>query len=164
MINTQFGVSIERVNLDNARDYSNPTLTPFFQIGVIYEPSCVDKPHQNGVAERKTMLPRKVLGCVSFVHIHTHNRGKLDLRALKCVFVGYSTTKKGYKCYHPTTRKTFISMDVTLMEKKSFFRARVLIFKGRVSREDKKFFINFGIFFQVRIFPIYLKQTCSSRN
>ena len=66
-------------------------------------------------------LPPKIFGCVSFVHIHNHNRGKLDPRALKCVFVGYSITKKGYKCYHPNTRKIFTSMDVTFVETESFF-------------------------------------------
>ena len=48
-------------------------------------------------------LAPQVFGCTSFVHIHNHNRGKLDPRALKCVFVGYSSTQKGYKCYHPPT-------------------------------------------------------------
>ena len=46
------------------------------------------------------LVPR-IFGCVAFVHVHNQNRGKLDPRALKCVFVGYSSTQKGYKCYHP---------------------------------------------------------------
>ena len=49
------------------------------------------------------LVPR-VFGCFSFVHIHSNNRGKLDPRALKCIFVGYSSTQKGYKCYHPPTK------------------------------------------------------------
>ena len=44
------------------------------------------------------LLPPKVFGCVCF--IHRHHTGKLDFRILKCVFIGYSTTKKDYKCYH----------------------------------------------------------------
>jgi transposase InsO family protein len=47
----------------------------------------------------------KVFGCVCFVHIHGPIRSKLDPRSLKCVFVGYSPTQKGYKCYHPPSRK-----------------------------------------------------------
>ena len=31
----------------------------------------------------------KIFGCVCFVHIHSSNRGKLDPRAQKCIFIGY---------------------------------------------------------------------------
>ena len=62
-----------------------------------------------------------VFGCTSFVHIHNYNWGKLDPRALKCVFVGYSSTQKGYKCYHPPTRKLYVSADVTFVENKPYF-------------------------------------------
>lgn len=53
----------------------------------------------------------KVFRCVCFVHVHVHGlaRGKLDPRALKCVFVGYSLMQKGCKCYHPPSRKQFVS-------------------------------------------------------
>lgn len=47
----------------------------------------------------------KVFGCVCFVHIHGPTRSKLDPKSLKCVFVGYSPTQKGYKYYHPPSRK-----------------------------------------------------------
>ena len=47
----------------------------------------------------------RIFGYVCFVHIHSSNRGKLDPRAQKCIFIGYSCTQKGYKCYHPPTRK-----------------------------------------------------------
>ena len=67
-------------------------------------------------------LTPQVFRCTSFVHIHNHNQGKLDPRSLKCIFVGYSSTQKGYKCYHPPTRKLYyISADVTFVENKSYF-------------------------------------------
>ncbi|RDX82741.1 hypothetical protein CR513_36426, partial [Mucuna pruriens] len=37
-----------------------------------------------------------VFGCVTFIHSHYH-RGKLDPRAVKCVFIGYPSNKKGFK-------------------------------------------------------------------
>ena len=52
----------------------------------------------------KTSTPR-TFGCVYFMHVHAPNHSKLDPRALKCIFVRYSSTKKGYKCYHPPTKK-----------------------------------------------------------
>jgi hypothetical protein len=63
----------------------------------------------------------KVFSCVCFVHIHGPTKSKLDPRSLKCVFVGYSPTQKGYKCYHPPSRKYFVSMDVTFFEQQSYF-------------------------------------------
>ena len=66
-------------------------------------------------------LTPRIFGCTSFVHIHNHNRGKLDPRAVKCVFVGYSSTQKGYRCYQPTSKKFFVSVDVTFNESSLFF-------------------------------------------
>ena len=66
------------------------------------------------------LVPR-IFGSVSFVHVHSPHRGKLDPRAIKCIFVGYSPTQKGYKCYHPATKKVFVSIDVTFVETESFF-------------------------------------------
>ncbi|CAL9021510.1 unnamed protein product, partial [Prunus brigantina] len=42
-------------------------------------------------------LPPKVFGCVAYVHVYSHQRSKLDPCALRCVFIGYSSTQKGYK-------------------------------------------------------------------
>ena len=62
-----------------------------------------------------------IFGCVSFVHIHSQNKGKLDPRALRCVFAGYSSTQKGYKCYHPPSKKFFVSRDVTFNGQETYF-------------------------------------------
>jgi len=182
MIQNQFGTKIKNIRSDNARDYFNQTLTPYFQKeGIIQESSCITTPQQNGVAERKNRhllectrallfqnnvpqsfwgeavltsayvinrIPSRVLkfkspletlsqfypdtrksfnltprvfGCTSFVHVHGLNRGKLDPRAIKCIFVGNSSTQKGYKCYHPPTKKLYVSADVTFVEYKPYF-------------------------------------------
>ena len=68
-----------------------------------------------------TSLQNRVFGCPAFVHVHSPYRGKLDPRAIKCVFIGYAPNKKGYKCYHPQSRKVYVSKDVTFHETKSFF-------------------------------------------
>jgi len=41
--------------------------------------------------------------------------------AIKCIFIGYASNKKGYRCYHPPSRKFFTSTDVTFDETKSFY-------------------------------------------
>lgn len=68
-----------------------------------------------------TDLTPKIFGCIAFVHIHSHNRGKLDPRAHKCIFLGFSPTQKGYKCFDPKSGKYYVSMDVTFFEKQPFF-------------------------------------------
>lgn len=70
---------------------------------------------------------------VCFIHDHGKSRGKLDPKALNCVFISYLATKKGYKCYHPSTRQIFISVDVTFREDESFFS---LLFRGGVLRKN----------------------------
>ena len=60
-------------------------------------------------------LPLTVFGCVG------PGLDKLAPRFLRCVFVGYSRTQKGYRCYHPPSRRYFVSVDVTFWESKSYF-------------------------------------------
>lgn len=66
-------------------------------------------------------IPIKVFGCTAFVHIHKSQRSKLDPTATKCIFLGYSPNQKGYKCYSPTTKKFYTSMDVTFFENQPFY-------------------------------------------
>ncbi|KAL5568186.1 hypothetical protein UlMin_024761 [Ulmus minor] len=67
------------------------------------------------------LLAPRVFGCVVYVHIHPHQRSKLDSWALKCVFVGYGMNQKGYRCYHPSSRKFYVSADVIFHEKELFY-------------------------------------------
>ncbi|KAJ4753844.1 polyprotein [Rhynchospora pubera] len=60
--------------------------------------------------------PNRVLGCACFPYTRPYNSHKLDLRALTCVFVGYSTTQKGYRCLHIPTNKIYVSRHVQFDE------------------------------------------------
>ena len=68
-----------------------------------------------------TNLPPRVFGCVCFVHALHPSGGKFGPKAHKCVFIGYSPTQKGYKCYDPSSRKFLVFMNVTFWEIESFF-------------------------------------------
>ena len=67
------------------------------------------------------ILPLKTFGCVCFVHDNRPNVGKLDPRAVRCIFVGYSATQKGYACWSPVERRMFVSMDVTFHELEPYY-------------------------------------------
>ena len=182
IVQNQFGVTIKSFRTDNARDYFNQILSPYFQSqGILHDSSCVNISQQNGVAKRKIghllnttqallfqgnvpksywgeavltatyminripsrMLDNKspveilksfyphfrtsnglnprVFGCTAFVHVHSQHRDKLDPRAIKCVFLGYLSAQKGYKCYNPSARKFYISADSTFTKNKPFF-------------------------------------------
>ncbi|KAL6331497.1 hypothetical protein AAG906_011437 [Vitis piasezkii] len=56
-----------------------------------------------------------VFGCTSLVHVHSQNRGKLDPKAIKYVFLGYSSTQKGISVIIlPLENFTYLSMPPLL--------------------------------------------------
>ena len=71
------------------------------------------------------VLPLKVFGCVCFVRDNRPTVEKLDPRAVKCVFVGYYATQKGYVCWSPRERRLFVSMDVTFRESEPYYPSGV---------------------------------------
>lgn len=58
----------------------------------------------------------KVYGCAIFP-LRPYNSHKFDFRSHECLFLGYSTTHKGYKCLSPSG-KLIISKDVLFNEYK----------------------------------------------
>ena len=71
----------------------------------------------------KTGLPVKIFGCVVYVHNPVHKNNKWSTKALKCVFLGYSQTQKGYKVYHPISRKYLVTKDVIFDEKSFYYQS-----------------------------------------
>ena len=79
-------------------------------------------------------LPLKIFRCTVFVHVPTRFLSKFDPRIEKCIFLGYTPNKKGYKCFNPTTRKIHVSMDVNFIENIPFYNKTTL--RGENSNED----------------------------
>ncbi|XP_024009756.1 uncharacterized protein LOC112085026, partial [Eutrema salsugineum] len=48
-------------------------------------------------------------------------RSKLDAKSIKCMFLGYSTTQKGYKCYDPINNRTYVSREVKFLEEQGYY-------------------------------------------
>lgn len=64
-------------------------------------------------------LPMRVFGCTTYVHLH--HSSKLDPKAVRCIFLGSSTSQKGYKCFDPLTEHLFVTYDVTFHENNPFY-------------------------------------------
>ena len=57
-----------------------------------------------------------MFGCSAYSHIPKDERQKLDNKALKCIFLGYSTNRKGYHLYDQKRQRIIHSRDVKLNE------------------------------------------------
>lgn len=86
-----------------------------------------------------TNLSPKIFGCTAFVYTQKPNPNKLDPRAIKCIFLGYSPTKKGYKCYCPHERRFCYTMDVTFFEEQAFYPK--IVFQGESRTKDEHQFL-----------------------
>ena len=74
-------------------------------------------PHRVLFSDRpQYTLPPHVCGCMCYVHALDPAHDKFNPRAIKYVFLGYSRTQKGYKCYSPSLRRHFVCADVTFNE------------------------------------------------
>jgi len=61
--------------------------------------------------------------CVCYVFISDHLRSKIDKKAVKCIFVGYDSQRKGWKCCDALTGKCYTSRNVVFDEASSWWPA-----------------------------------------
>ena len=76
---------------------------------------------ENFIGKKPDLSHLEVFGCLAYVHVPDELRSKLDLKAEKCVFIGYSLEQKGYRSYNPLTREIGISRDVVFDELNSWY-------------------------------------------
>jgi hypothetical protein len=63
----------------------------------------------------------RMFGCIAYVHVPNEKRSKLDPKAEKCIFIGYSLEQKGYKCFNLSIRKLQVSRNVVFDEMVSWY-------------------------------------------
>ena len=66
----------------------------------------------------------RVFGCLCYVLVPGEQRNKLDAKSTKAMFMGYSITQKGYKCYDPVTRRVLVSRDVKFIESRGYYEEK----------------------------------------
>ena len=78
-------------------------------------------PEEKFTGKKLDLSHLKVFGCLAYVHIPDELRSKLDPKAKKCVFIGYSLEHKGYRCNNPLMREVRVSRDVVFDELNSWY-------------------------------------------
>lgn len=76
--------------------------------------------HQTPYEAWKGIKPQvshlKSFGCVAYTLLPSQERGKLDEKSLKCIFIGYYAQSKAYRLYNPVGGKVIISINVIFDE------------------------------------------------
>jgi len=78
----------------------------------------------------------RMFGCITYVHVVKEKRSKLDPKAEKCIFIGYSLEQKGYRCFNPSTRKLQVNIDVVFDEMVSWYSPLKVAEEGEARNVD----------------------------
>jgi hypothetical protein len=78
----------------------------------------------------------RVFGCIAYVHVLDEKRSKLDPKTEKCIFIGYSSKQKGYRCFNLFTRKLQVSRDVVFDEMASWYSPLKVAEDGEAKNGD----------------------------
>ena len=66
----------------------------------------------------------RVFGCVCFILRPGELRDKLEAKSTRGMFLGYSTTQKGYKCYDFSKNRTVVSREVKFIENQGYYEKK----------------------------------------
>jgi len=93
-------------------------------------------PEEKFTGKKPDVSHLRVFGCIAYVHVSNEKRSKLDPKAEKCIFIGYSLEQKGYKCFNPSTRKLQVSRDVVFDEMVSWYPPLKIAENGEARNGD----------------------------
>ena len=79
----------------------------------------------------------RVFGCVCYVFVPNHLRSKFDKKAVRCIFVGYDSQRKGWKCCDPTSGRCYTSRDMVFDEASSWWSSEKEVLPDSREFRDK---------------------------
>ncbi|KAL5767309.1 hypothetical protein ACOSQ2_014092 [Xanthoceras sorbifolium] len=85
----------------------------------------------------------RVFGCISYVHIDSAERSKLDAKSNKCVFVGYGGDEFGYRFWDYENRKIVRSRDVIFNENLMYKDRSIAELSSSTTEAETKEFAEF---------------------
>ncbi|KAL9993337.1 putative RNA-directed DNA polymerase [Helianthus debilis subsp. tardiflorus] len=66
----------------------------------------------------------RVFGCQCYPYLRPYNPHKMDFRSIPCIFLGYSTSHHGYRCFDPVSERIYIARHVRFNETSFPFKAQ----------------------------------------
>jgi hypothetical protein len=78
-------------------------------------------PEEKFTGKKPNVSHLRMFDYIAYMHVLNEKRSKLDPKAKKCIFIGYSLEQKGYRCFNPSTRKLQVSRDVVFDEMVSWY-------------------------------------------
>ena len=84
----------------------------------------------------------KVFGCVSYVHIDSDARSKLDAKSKICFFISYGDEKFGYRFWDEQNRKIIRSRNVIVNEQVMYKDKSIVVSDVAEIDQKKSEFVN----------------------
>ncbi|AAD21687.1 Strong similarity to gi/3600044 T12H20.12 protease homolog from Arabidopsis thaliana BAC gb/AF080119 and is a member of the reverse transcriptase family PF/00078 [Arabidopsis thaliana] len=81
-------------------------------------------PYEALFGEKPDYSSLRVFGSACYPCLRPLAQNKFDPRSLQCVFLGYNSQYKGYRCFYPPTGKVYISRNVIFNESELPFKEK----------------------------------------
>ena len=68
----------------------------------------------------------RIFGCLTYSHVPSEKRTKLEATGEKGIFVGYDETSKAFRIYLPAQRRVVVRREVRFEEERAFRKSQEL--------------------------------------